>query len=92
MWHVQYITAGGAALILRYRTPEAAIEAACRMLDAGCDVFGIGTGSLDDTINRPEIKRIYEMWTLARPYDRRDPSYRADYAAGGDAVNRRWND
>jgi hypothetical protein len=91
MWHVQYMTAGGSALVFHYTTPEAAIEAACRMVESGCDVFGIGTGPLADTIGRAEVLRIYAMWKLARPSDRRDSSYRADDAAGR-SDTRRWDD
>jgi hypothetical protein len=43
-------------------TPELAIEAACRLIDDGCDVLGIGTGPLADSISRPEITRIYAIW------------------------------
>jgi hypothetical protein len=48
-------------------TPEAAIEAACRLMDDGVDVFGIGEGDLTDSIDRTQITRIYEMWRRARP-------------------------
>ncbi len=39
-------------------TPEAAIEAACHLMDEGADVFGIGTGPLEDSIGHREISRI----------------------------------
>ena len=45
-----------------YPTPERAIEAACRLMDAGCDVYGIGTGPLTDSIGREQIARIYALW------------------------------
>jgi hypothetical protein len=66
-WHVQYRRdtidhVGG------YPSPEAAIEAACRLLDDGCDVYGIGTGPLTDSIGRKEIARIYAMWVKAKPW------------------------
>jgi hypothetical protein len=43
-----------------------AIEAACRLIDDGCDVYGIGTGPLTDTIERDRIDRIHEGWTRAK--------------------------
>jgi hypothetical protein len=43
--------------------PKMAIEAACRLVDEGDDVFGIGTGSLDDSIDRDQIARSYAIWT-----------------------------
>jgi hypothetical protein len=60
-WHVQY-RKEESDQIGRYPTPELAIEAACRLIDDGCDVFDIGTGPLTDSIRRPEIARIYAMW------------------------------
>ena len=66
-WHVQFTGSGGAAEVLRFSTPELAIEAACRMLDENCDVFGIGTGPLRDSIDRDQIRRIYKLWARARP-------------------------
>jgi hypothetical protein len=66
-WHVQVTRSGGAAEVLRFSTPELAIEAACRMLDEDSDVFGIGTGPLRDSIDRDQIRRIYEIWLRGRP-------------------------
>ena len=51
---------------MRAPTPEAAIEPACRLLDEGSDVFGIGTGPLTDTIARNEIARIYAIWVRGK--------------------------
>ncbi|MDR3376711.1 MAG: hypothetical protein P4L98_23575 [Ancalomicrobiaceae bacterium] len=31
-------------------------------MDAGFDVFGIGTGPLTDSIGKDEIAKIYAMW------------------------------
>ena len=67
MWHVQSATPGGSSSVDYFATPERAIEAACKILDAGCDVFGIGTGELSDSIDREQIKRIYDIWKRARP-------------------------
>jgi hypothetical protein len=60
-WHVQYRTEA-AAHVERHPSPELAIEAACRLIDDGCDVYGIGTGPLTDSIARDEIARIYAIW------------------------------
>ena len=64
-WHVQY-RKEGSDRIVRTLTPEAAIETACRLIDEGSDVFGIGTGPLTDTIARNEIARIYAIWTRVK--------------------------
>jgi hypothetical protein len=66
-WHVQFATGGGPPLVEQFPTPENAIEKACRLLDAGYDVFGIGTGPLTDSIDRLQIKRIYDLWKAAHP-------------------------
>jgi hypothetical protein len=66
-WHVQY-RRGREDCIVRHPTPELAIEAACQLIDAGCDVHGIGMGPLTDSIDRKQIARIYALWTrAARP-------------------------
>jgi len=64
-WHVQYreVTVEHVG---RYPTPQAAIEAACRLIDGGCDVYGIGTGPLTDSIERDQIDRIYALWARAK--------------------------
>jgi hypothetical protein len=64
-WHVQY-RKDGADQIGRHRTPELAIQAACRLIDDGFDVYGIGTGPLADSIEREQIARIYAMWARAK--------------------------
>jgi hypothetical protein len=61
-WHVQYRCEAGHCIV-RHKTPERAIEAACRLMDAGCDVYGIGTGPLTDSIDRDQIARIYALWS-----------------------------
>jgi hypothetical protein len=65
IWHVQY-RVGTRAQIARYGTPERAIEAACRLIDDGDDVYGIGTGPLTDSIARDEIAKIYAFWVKAK--------------------------
>jgi hypothetical protein len=59
-WFVRYIKPAADHLV-RMRTPEEAIEAACRLLDDGCDVYGIGTGPLTDSIGKEQIARIYKI-------------------------------
>ena len=51
----------------RMSTPEHAIETACRLLDDGWEVYGIGTGPLTDSIEKEQIARIYDLWARARP-------------------------
>ena len=71
-WHVQY-RKDAIDHIARQSTPEAAIEAACRLIDDGCDVYGIGTGPLTDSIEKEQIARIYAMWDRVRhPFGIRD--------------------
>ena len=45
-WHVQY-RREGSEHIVRAPSTAAAIKAACELIDEGCDVFGVGTGPLD---------------------------------------------
>ena len=47
-------------------SPPDAIETACRVIDDGYDVFGIGTGPLTDSIERDQIVRIYALWARTR--------------------------
>jgi hypothetical protein len=63
-WHVQY-RKDATDHVDRHPTPEKAIEAACGLLDDGCDVYGIGTGPLSDSIGKDVIARIYAMWRRA---------------------------
>jgi hypothetical protein len=60
-WHVQYRLAS-TSMVGWFATPEAAIEAACRLLDDGHEVSGIGTEDLTDSISEWEIARIYALW------------------------------
>ena len=50
-----------------HASPEHAIEAACHLIDDGCDVYGIDTGSLSDSIGRDMIARIHSLWARERP-------------------------
>ncbi len=52
--------------LVMFPTPETAIENACRLIDEGHDVFGIGTGALTDSIEREQIAGIYAMWARAK--------------------------
>lgn len=64
-WHVQY-RQDAIENIARYPSPERAIEAACRLIDDGHDVYGVGTGPPTDSIEREQIARIYTMWARAK--------------------------
>ncbi|HVC59386.1 MAG TPA: hypothetical protein VND19_03340 [Acetobacteraceae bacterium] len=64
-WHVQYQN-HAVDHVERHPSPELAIEAACRLIDDGCDVYGIGTGSLTDSIARDQVARIYEFWARGK--------------------------
>jgi hypothetical protein len=69
-WHVQYKDEAGDHIV-RHSSPEDAIEFACRRIDDGCDVYGIGTGPLTDSVEKDLIARIYEMWVRPRqPFPR----------------------
>ena len=65
-WFVQYKQVDSDHLV-QTGTPEQAVETACRLLDDGCDVYGIGTGPLTDSIGKEQITRIYEMWDRTKP-------------------------
>jgi hypothetical protein len=64
-WHVQYREDGTDRLV-RHSSPERAIEAACRLIDDGREVFGIGTGPLTDSVGKAQIDRIYASWARAK--------------------------
>jgi len=65
MWHVQY-RKNTTSHVARHQSPEQALEAACRLIDDGCDVYGVGTGPLTDSIEKEQIARIYAMWARAK--------------------------
>ena len=71
-WHVQYRKDGADHVAMRH-SPEEAIKAACQLIDDGCDVYGIGCGSLTDSIGREEIGRIYAFWARAKKPSGWDP-------------------
>ena len=64
-WNVQY-RKDATSHVASHPSPEQAIEAACRLIDDGCDVYGVGTGPLTDSIDREQIARIYAMWARAK--------------------------
>lgn len=45
---------------------EQAVETACRLLNDGVDVYGMGT-VLGDSLRKTEIARIYAQWLRAHP-------------------------
>jgi hypothetical protein len=64
-WHIQF-RKNGDRITERFRTPEAAIAAACEHIDCGHVVTGIGTGDLTDSISEVEIAKIYAIWVRAK--------------------------
>ena len=66
-WHVQY-RKSEADHVEWFPTLERAIEAACGLIDNGYDVYGIGWGSLDDSISKDHIASIYGLWVRAKPH------------------------
>ena len=70
-----------------FPSPETAIENACRLIDDGHDVFGIGTGALTNSIEREQIARIYATWTRAKsPFGPARAAGRDPIAAGKEAT------
>ena len=68
-WHIKYRT-GTADFVDRHPSPEQAIEAACGLMDAGYEVYGVGTELAADSIGRTEIDRIYALWKMELPSGR----------------------
>jgi hypothetical protein len=60
-WHVLYRDHAGDQIV-RHPSPEETIKVACLLLDDGCEVYGIGTGPLSDSIGKDEIARIHDLW------------------------------
>jgi hypothetical protein len=50
-----------------YPTAETATEAACLLIDQGCDVHGIWTGHLTETIDREQILQTYSFRIKPQP-------------------------
>ena len=55
-WHIQF-RRDAVDQVDWHPTPEAAIEAACLLIDAGVNVYGIGTGPLTDAIEMEYVNR-----------------------------------
>jgi DNA-binding LacI/PurR family transcriptional regulator len=51
--------------VVRYPNRELVIEAACHLIDDGCDVYGIGTGPLTDSMGKHETAGICALWARA---------------------------
>lgn len=64
-WHVQYRQSGLDRCLL-LKSYDQAIEAACRLLHDGRDVYAIGT-ALGDSVRKAEIVRLYAEWLQTRP-------------------------
>jgi hypothetical protein len=60
-WHVQYRDDDIDCYDL-HPTPEEAIEAACRHIEAGRYVYGIGAGPLANSIGPDRIALIHALW------------------------------
>jgi CheY-like chemotaxis protein len=63
--HVQYRD-GAIDHMASHPNPERAIEAACLLLDHGCEVYEIATEPLTDIVGRDEIARIHAIWARAQ--------------------------
>jgi len=57
-WDIRY-NSDGLDHLQSHPTAENAIEAACSLLDQGCDVYGVWTGDLAESIDREQIIRIH---------------------------------
>ena len=62
-WHVRCGT--GHESIVGLETQEEAIEAACRLMDGGFNVVGIGSGA-EDALCCEQLALIYAIWVRAR--------------------------
>ena len=56
-WDIRY-NRDGVEHLSAHPTAESAIEAACRLVNEGCAVYGIGTGLATTSIDEEEIARI----------------------------------
>jgi hypothetical protein len=63
-WFIRYQT-DRQACVERYPSLDAAIESACRLMDKGHAVHGIGYKTGDNSIDKPEIDNIYSIWRRA---------------------------
>jgi CheY-like chemotaxis protein len=65
IWHIQYRD-GPNDYMASHSKPERAIEAACLLIDHGCEVYGIVTEPFTETVGRDEIARIHAIWARAQ--------------------------
>jgi len=65
-WHVQY-KHDAKEIVFCYTSPELAIQAACKLIDYGYEVFGIGTGPLTDCIDYAHICKICALRGGSKP-------------------------
>ncbi len=68
-WHVQY-RKEALDCVDRYDHPGRAIDAACALIDEGAEVYGLGEGPLTDTIDPPQIAKIYDLWVRTKSVSR----------------------
>jgi hypothetical protein len=64
-WHVRF-RFDGTDHIARYPNERMAIEAACKLIDDGCKVFGIGPRARGETLDKDQIACIHESWAKAK--------------------------
>ena len=64
-WFIQHHSGGFDYITMRQSLDEA-IETACRLLDEGCDVTGIGHKTLDNVVPMQDIESIYSIWVRAK--------------------------
>jgi hypothetical protein len=63
-WFIRYRT-DDQTHVDRYPSLDVAIESACRLMDNGHVVYGIGYKTGDNSIAKPEIDDIYSIWRRA---------------------------
>ncbi len=63
-WFIRYRT-DNQTHVERHGSLDGAIEAACRLMDSGHVVYGIGYKTTDNSIEKPEIDDIYSIWQRA---------------------------
>lgn len=64
-WFIRYQT-DDQTLVERLPSLDVAIETACRLIDEGCLVHGIGYQTAENSIEKPEIDDIYSIWVRAK--------------------------
>jgi hypothetical protein len=64
-WRIRY-RQGAGECVEGFASSDEATEAACRLLDGGSDVVGIGAGQDEAAIDREHLALIYASWVRAR--------------------------